>query len=352
MQNKDLFIFLADGYKGGANTFLFHQMQYLTKKKQKVLLIDKNPSETFPKIDNKIKVIKIDIFREKNKKILLFENILKSYNKSKKFIIFTNFFIYIKYFFFFRKLQNYQSKIILTLHSGILEMTLIRFLASLIFSFIYSSIDYIIFGSNSAKFWWKDRFPWMNIIKAPVHYNGVKVNKKNNAKKIKKKLQISFVGRLEKENNPNFFIQIALEYLKNKKNVIFNIYGNGSLLNELKSKYSSQNIIFHGWVEQKKIYDKTNLIIITSPINNYPYVALEAKSFGIPVISCSKGDIKKIIYNGIDGFISYTNSTKKIIYLIDKIKNDYRKFSFNSLKKSQKFELNKSCKCFWQLIND
>ena len=35
MKNTDRFIFLADGYKGGANTFLFHQMQYLIKKKTK-----------------------------------------------------------------------------------------------------------------------------------------------------------------------------------------------------------------------------------------------------------------------------------------------------------------------------
>ena len=351
MKNTDRFIFLADGYKGGANTFLFHQMQYLIKKKQKVLLIDKNPRITFSKIDRKIKTFKIDIFKEKNKKIFLLNKILKSDNKSKNFIIFTNFFIYIKYFFFYRKL-NSKNKIVLTIHSGILEMNFKRFLASLIFSFLYKNIDYLTFGSNSAKLWWKDRFPWMKLNKLPVQYNGVNVNKNIIPKKIKKKLQISFVGRLERENDPHFFIQIALDYLKMSKNTIFNIYGNGSLFDELKFKYSSKNIIFHGWVEQKKIYKITNLVIITSPLNNYPYVALEAKSFGIPVISCSKGDIKKIISNGIDGFISYTNSSKKIIYFINKIKNDYKKFSLNSLKKSKNFELNKSCNYFWQLIND
>ena len=45
-----------------------------------------------------------------------------------------------------------------------------------------------------------------------------------NYKKIKKKrindLSISFVGRLEKENNPEFFIDIAHDYLKNKKSQI------------------------------------------------------------------------------------------------------------------------------------
>ena len=352
MKNGNMFIFLGDGYKGGANTFLFHQMQYLIKNNHKVFLIDKDPKKTFSKIDQKIKVFKIDILKEKNKKLLLLKKLLKLDNKIKKFIVFTNFFIYIKYFFFFRKFKNHQNKIILTIHSGILEMSWRRYFISLIFSFIYKDIDYLIFGSNSAKLWWKKKFPWMNINKAPVHYNGVKVNKCNTPKKIKKKLQISFIGRLEKENNPHFFIQIALEYLKKNQNVVFNIYGDGSLLNKLKLKYSSKNLIFHGWVKQKKIYNITNLVIITSPLNNYPYVALEAKSFGIPVISCSKGDIKKIIFNGIDGFISYTNSSKKIIYLIDKIKNDYKNFSFNSIKRSKNFELNKSCNNFWQKIND
>ena len=64
--------------------------------------------------------------------------------------------------------------------------------------------------------------------------------------------------------------------------------------------------------KKKKIYSISDIIIITSPINNFPYVALEAKSYGIPVISCSKGDIKEIIKNNKDGYLKYTDPQLEI----------------------------------------
>ena len=33
-------------------------------------------------------------------------------------------------------------------------------------------------------------------------------------KKLSKNIQISFAGRIEKENDPEFFLKIAKEYLK------------------------------------------------------------------------------------------------------------------------------------------
>ena len=122
-------------------------------------------------------------------------------------------------------------------------------------------------------------------------------------------------------------------------------------MKDLKQKYEKKNIIFHGWVNKNKIYKNTNIIVITSPINNFPYVALEAKSHGIPIVSCSKGDIKKIVLNGIDGYLDYSNSEKKMVMLIRKVIKNYKKFSKNSLLRSKKFELNRSCKKFWNSIN-
>ena len=103
-----------------------------------------------------------------------------------------------------------------------------------------------------------------------------------------------------------------------------------------------------GW--KGKIYKNSDIIIITSKVNNFPYVALEAKSYGIPVISSSKGDIKKIIKNDFDGYIHYTNSSKVIIDLINRISKKYSKFSKNSVQRSKLFEINKACKKFWNNI--
>ena len=92
------------------------------------------------------------------------------------------------------------------------------------------------------------------------------------------------------------------------------------MLQILKKKYKFKNVKFHGWVRKEKIYQISNIIVITAPINNFPYVALEAKNYGIPVVSCSKGDIKKIVINNVDGYLNQTNSTKKMVNLIKKLK--------------------------------
>ena len=349
MKHLNEFYFLSDGYKGGANNFLNQHMNYLAENNKKVILIDKDPKKTYEKLHNKIISHKLNINKNKKNIKNKLNQIIKYNNYKTKYIVITNYAILIKYFWFLKKFRSENNKIILTIHSGIFNINLKSFIAGLIFSIIYGEIDYLFFGSISAKLWWKNTYPWMKIKKNLVHYNGVKI-KKNSIKKIGKQIRISFAGRLEKENNPNFFLEIAEVYLKKDKNAIFNVFGNGSLLNVLKKQYSNNKIIFHGWVPKEKIYLKSDLIIITAPINNYPYVALESKSYGIPVLSCSKGDISKIIKNNIDGYLLKTNSRSKMIDYIKKIRDNYFEFSKNSIKRSKKYELNLSCKKFWNSV--
>ena len=344
------YIFISNGYRGGNSTFSTNHMLYLNSLKKKIILIDDNPKKTYQNLPKNIKILKIknNIFyldtHRKLKKILV-------NNLDNKIIFITNYAFIIKYFYIFFTLKK-NTKIVLTIHSGLLNLNIKNYIAGFIFSIIYRKIDHLFFGSESSKNWWKNYFPWMQIKKNLVHKNGVVLNKNLNTKKVNKKLNISFVGRLEEENNPKFFIDIAEEFLKHKKNVVFNIYGDGSLNKKLKALSKNNKIIFHGWSEKKRIFSNTDIILITSPINNFPYVAIEAKSFGIPVISCSKGDINKIIKNNVDGLIKYTNSKKKMIELIVKIEKNYKFFSKNCLHRSKKYNVDKLCKKFWDSITD
>lgn len=348
--NKTEYIFLSNGYIGGATRFIYDHLNYLEKKNKKTILIDDNPYKTYSKIPHNTLVKKIEINQYKTESQKKLKNLLLNDN-NKKVIFLTNYAFLIKYFFLINKFKNRNIKIILTIHSGLFDLSFKKYIAGLIFSLIYKKIDYLYFGSNSAKKWWLKIYPWMDIKKNLVHFNGVEIPKKIKTKKININLSISFVGRLEKENNPEFFIDIAYDYLKNSKKAIFNIYGDGTMYNQLKNNTRSKKINFFGWREKKTIYKNSDIIIITSQINNFPYVALEAKSYGIPVISTSKGDIKKIIKNNIDGYVIYTKSTKKIINLIRKISKNYLEFSNNSIQRSKLFELNNACKKFWTNIS-
>ena len=60
---------------------------------------------------------------------------------------------------------------------------------------------------------------------------------------------------------------------------------------------------------------------------------MEAKSYGIPTITISKGGIKEIIQNNKDGFILDKNTSyDKIEGKLIKILNNYKFYSKNCLK--------------------
>ena len=90
----------------------------------------------------------------------------------------TNFVYLIKFYLFFRSLNKKNIKIVLTLHSGILNINLKKYLIGLLFSFLYKEADHIFFGSISSKLWWKKVYPWMRLDKNLIHFNGIKIKKK------------------------------------------------------------------------------------------------------------------------------------------------------------------------------
>jgi glycosyltransferase involved in cell wall biosynthesis len=341
---------LSSGYKGGVTTFIKQQIEYLEKKKKKIYVIDDNPFVTFKDISQKkVKFYSIDIsknyFSAYQKLTLLFSD----RNKDLRCLLITNYAIFIKFFFFFLLLRKKNYKIILSLHSGLLNFTFKSYIAAFLFSFLSNKVDKLIFGSKSCKNWWFNKFPWFANKNYKIIYNGIDIPKKKIILKNKKKLNVSFVGRLEKENNVDLFLQLAKESYTNNNFFNFHLFGDGSLLKKLKKKYSSY-AKFHNWKKVSDIYKITDLLVITSKINNFPYVALEAKSYGVPVLSCSKGDINKIINNGKDGYlISNSNSTELLKYL-NIIKKRYSSLVKYSLKSRYKFNLESSCKKFWQSI--
>lgn len=342
MIDRTQYIFFSNGQKGGVATFINDHINYLSQTKKDLLLIDSNPKKTYENLNKKINLYKFDKDKKKLDKIL-------NTGKKKKILFITNYAFLIWYYFILKNFRKRKNKIVLTIHSGLLTLKLKNYLAGLLFSMIYKNTDYLFFGSKSAKAWWKKKYPWMKVENCPVFYNGIKTRKKKSIGKLGKKINISFAANLEIENNPIFFLNICTMILKVKKNIVFNIFGDGSLFYDLK-KYKEKNIIFHGWTKKNIIFKKSDLLIITSNVNNFPYAALEAKSYGIPVVSCSKGDIDKIIKNGKDGFVKHTNKPETMIALINKILKNYEFFSRNSYLRSFKFEVNKACEKFWRKI--
>ena len=115
--------------------------------------------------------------------------------------------------------------------------------------------------------------------------------------------RIAFVGRLSEEKGPDRFLEVAASCPSGH----FDIYGDGSMLAQLQDNAPS-NVTFHG--QQKTmdvVWERIDLLLITSRFEGLPMAALEAMSRGIPVMSFPLGQLPALIETGKNGWIVESN---------------------------------------------
>ena len=341
-------IFICTGLKGGTKKYIEQHIGY--NKKKNIFLISKKPKQNYNiKYNNNISLFDESVLGNASRAKRTLSRLVKNLDLKETVIFITNYAILVKFFFLFRSLQKKGIKIVITLHSGLLNITLLNLIAAFVFSFCIFSPDKIIYGSESSRKWWFKFFPWIKMKNSKIIHNGICLHsfKKRNKNKVK---NISFVGRVEHENDPEFFCKLAKSTnLSKTNNYKFHIFGDGSLKKRLLSKYK-KFIKFHGWSSEKKIYNISDIVIITSFVNNFPYVALESFSYGIPVVTLSKGDITKIVINKKNGLIIKKRNPEMLNKILKYVIKNYNYLSKNSYQTAKKFDEKKSCYAIWNYI--
>jgi glycosyltransferase involved in cell wall biosynthesis len=156
----------------------------------------------------------------------------------------------------------------------------------------------------------------------------------NTVRKSSEMMNFIFVGRISSEKNILMLLYAFSHIDKTKWKL--NIYGEcfckkyEDMINRiLDSEKIRDNVIFNGYVFDKNIiYNDCDYLILPSISEGASYCILEALSYGVPVIACSKvGDTSIIIDNkngllfSIDGLSSIENNK---LYL-----NDYSNILLN-----------------------
>jgi glycogen(starch) synthase len=132
----------------------------------------------------------------------------------------------------------------------------------------------------------------VSIISSGVDF---KLNNYSEVRKIRDSseiIDITFVGRLEEDKGIKFLLQAFARLLKDNDKVRLNIVGKGPLHQELMKLYSSDKIVFHGFLQRNEVENllrKSSIFCMPSTSESLATAVIEAMVFGVvPVFSKGK----------------------------------------------------------------
>jgi len=162
-------------------------------------------------------------------------------------------------------------------------------------------------------------------------------------KQNKKEFIVLFGGRLSVYHKGiDILIKIIEETIKKNKNIKFRIFGSGEdgqkLIEELSNKYPS-NVKYLGFISNDQVeneYLNASLYIMTSRIEAFSLVVLEAQAHGLPVIAFDIKGPHDIIKNDFQGKLI---EPFKIEDFVEAILHYYKLWENGELSESRKSQI-------------
>ena len=158
--------------------------------------------------------------------------------------------------------------------------------------------------------------------KLDLYLNPIEIKKTKYNKNLSNSKNIIYAGRLTEEKGIKELIRTWKDVEEN--DFILKVYGTGPLEDELVKKYSSENIIFYGEVDNDIVIDAIAnaraVITSTKMYEGQPRLLCEASSFGVPSIFPSFGGMTEFFpdnYKFSFKQFDYDDLLKKIILLKD-----------------------------------
>lgn len=171
------------------------------------------------------------------------------------------------------------------------------------------------------------------------------------------------VGRMEYQKGYDYLAQIAVKVLSKFTDWEWDIYGSGNeqikqdLITELDKGGVLSRVHFKGNVKGiENIYPNHAIYIMTSRYEGLPLVLLEAKQYGLPIVSfdCPTGP-SEIILDGENGYLIENFDVKQMSQkIIELIRNDELRlrFSRNAMLDTDKFNKKRIIEQWIELIEE
>jgi hypothetical protein len=127
---------------------------------------------------------------------------------------------------------------------------------------------------------------------------------------LKNKRILFFAGRIGKEKNIEFLIEVLSKLKKSFPDLVLVITGDGpakqDLVDLVKSKKLSDRIIFTGFIEKSRLNDLYSLVdifVFASMVESQGLVVLEAMACGTPVVAIGKMGTREVMSGDNGGFM-------------------------------------------------
>lgn len=227
----------------------------------------------------------------------------------------------------------FNKPVICTLHGKGSEQALakhgriIHFIYSVVERFAISKVDYAIAVSDEICKYYVSKYPWCSN-KILVVGNGVdtSVFKPYNKDKMKQKYGFSsheqiilYLGRFHEEKNLTFLISAFNRLLKSSslKNLRLVLIGEGNAGKQISNMVKKLNLTKQVTIippvsdsEVPEIICCADVFALTSVVEGFPLVILQALACGVPVVSTNVGDIHRVVKDYETGFLVNNFSDK------------------------------------------
>lgn len=156
--------------------------------------------------------------------------------------------------------------------------------------------------------------------KTQVIYNGIDVEEKFNPSRSgetkarvslglpKRVPVVTYIGRLSPEKQPEDFLRLAAD-LK-ETHARFLLVGDGPLRDVIASQIRqlslSRRLVWHRGVTPDlvpSVLAASDILAITSAVEGFPLVMLEALAMGVPVITYDVGEVRAAVVSGHNGWV-------------------------------------------------
>lgn len=179
--------------------------------------------------------------------------------------------------------------------------------------------------------------------------NTEKLKEKAKEDKNKYEFDVCYLGRLTEVKNPIRLLEIVNVLAKLRPSIKCAVVGDGDLREQceafVKENNLEENVKFFGFLNNPyKVLQASRVMLMSSINEGTPMALLEAFALGVPLVSTKVDGAVELITNELMGDLYDTNdeAVEKIIKILDRNKEDYKKYLENFSKEFNNIETYKN----------